>query len=100
MIISSWQIVTVDIQHNERYFKETTLSSAIFSFKSDEVNIFFPSIRAIIAPEPNFSSPIMNITVPVGREGVLTCVVHDLISYKVNQTNCNACYLHTPSTLP
>lgn len=41
----------------------------------------------ILAPEPNFSSPIANITVPVGREGVLTCVVHDLISYKV-------CFIH------
>lgn len=37
------------------------------------------------APEPNFVSPIINMTVPVGREAVLTCVVHDLISYKVNQ---------------
>lgn len=36
-----------------------------------------------VAPDPNFSSPIANITVPVGREAVLTCVVHDLFSYKV-----------------
>lgn len=48
----------------------------------------FFSLRASIrknlaAPDPNFSSPIANITVPVGREAVLTCVVHDLFSYKV-----------------
>ncbi|XP_055299300.1 neurotrimin-like [Sitodiplosis mosellana] len=35
------------------------------------------------APDPNFSSPIANITVPVSREAILTCVVHDLYSYKI-----------------
>lgn len=30
-----------------------------------------------------FSTTIANITVPVGREAVLTCNVHDLGSYKV-----------------
>lgn len=35
------------------------------------------------AADPNFSSPITNITVPVAREAVLTCIVHDLFSYKV-----------------
>lgn len=33
--------------------------------------------------DPKFSEAITNITVPVGREAVLTCIVHDLVSYKV-----------------
>ncbi|KAG4066651.1 hypothetical protein HA402_007287 [Bradysia odoriphaga] len=33
--------------------------------------------------DPNFSSPISNVTVPVGREAVLTCIVHDLVAFKV-----------------
>lgn len=41
------------------------------------------SIRNRAAADPNFSSPIANITIPIGREAVMTCVVHDLYSYKV-----------------
>ena len=37
----------------------------------------------LFVSDPNFSAPITNITTPVGREAVLTCIVHDLISYKV-----------------
>ncbi|EAA10084.3 AGAP008776-PA, partial [Anopheles gambiae str. PEST] len=33
--------------------------------------------------DPKFSAPIANVTVPVGREGVMTCTVHDLYKYKV-----------------
>lgn len=33
--------------------------------------------------DPNFSAPITNVTVPVGREATLTCAVHDLVPYKV-----------------
>ncbi|KAJ6649927.1 Opioid-binding protein/cell adhesion molecule like [Pseudolycoriella hygida] len=36
-----------------------------------------------VAGDPNFSSPIQNVTVPLGREAVLTCVVHDLVAFKV-----------------
>ncbi|BES91644.1 Immunoglobulin domain [Nesidiocoris tenuis] len=32
---------------------------------------------------PNFAEPIQNITVPVGREAVLTCLVEQLGAYKV-----------------
>uniref|UniRef100_A0A182KF14 Ig-like domain-containing protein n=1 Tax=Anopheles christyi TaxID=43041 RepID=A0A182KF14_9DIPT len=35
------------------------------------------------AVDPKFSAPIANVTVPVGREGVMTCTVHDLYKYKV-----------------
>ncbi|XP_033150813.1 opioid-binding protein/cell adhesion molecule homolog [Drosophila busckii] len=33
--------------------------------------------------DPKFSGPINNVTVPVGRDALLTCIVHDLMSYKV-----------------
>ncbi|CAD7086328.1 unnamed protein product [Hermetia illucens] len=33
--------------------------------------------------DPKFSAPIQNVTAPVGREALLTCVVQDLGSYKV-----------------
>nr|CAD7196090.1 unnamed protein product [Timema douglasi] len=32
---------------------------------------------------PKFGEPIINVTVPVGREATLTCVVDDLATYKV-----------------
>jgi hypothetical protein len=35
---------------------------------------------------PKFGEPISNVTVPVGREATLTCVVDDLATYKVNPT--------------
>lgn len=38
---------------------------------------------------PDFSSPIGNVTAPVGREAVLTCAVTNLGAYKVG------CLLHT-----
>lgn len=34
--------------------------------------------------EPEFSAPIKNITVPAGREAVLTCSVTELGHYKVS----------------
>jgi len=37
-----------------------------------------------IAVDPKFSSPIVNMTAPVGRDAFLTCVVQDLGPYKVS----------------
>lgn len=34
-------------------------------------------------PEPDFTEPIENITVPVGREAILSCSVQNLGGYKV-----------------
>ncbi|XP_037959132.1 neurotrimin-like [Teleopsis dalmanni] len=34
-------------------------------------------------PDPKFNGPISNVTVPVGRDATLTCVVHDLVTFKV-----------------
>ncbi|XP_044726901.1 limbic system-associated membrane protein-like [Chrysoperla carnea] len=40
---------------------------------------FFFSITEV----PKFSEPIINVTVPVGREAILACIVQDLSAYKV-----------------
>uniref|UniRef100_A0A182YHD0 Ig-like domain-containing protein n=1 Tax=Anopheles stephensi TaxID=30069 RepID=A0A182YHD0_ANOST len=37
----------------------------------------------VIADLPKFGEPIQNLTVPVGREAVLTCVINNLQTYKV-----------------
>lgn len=37
----------------------------------------------LFSADPTFSAPIQNVTAPVGREAMLTCVVQDLGSYKV-----------------
>ncbi|EAT35448.1 AAEL012384-PA [Aedes aegypti] len=34
-------------------------------------------------PKPSFASPIENVTVPIGREATLSCVVQNLGAYKV-----------------
>jgi hypothetical protein len=42
------------------------------------IGVSFP-----IADIPKFGAPIQNVTVPVGREAVLSCVVDNLQTYKV-----------------
>ncbi|XP_055388080.1 limbic system-associated membrane protein [Condylostylus longicornis] len=46
-------------------------------------NNFIRISSAEIAADPKFSEPIANVTVAVGREAVLTCLVQDLGSFKV-----------------
>lgn len=36
---------------------------------------------------PKFTAPITNVTVPVGREAILTCLVEDLGQYKVSRNH-------------
>jgi hypothetical protein len=62
------------------------------------INTFFFSIYLHFSADPKFSSPIPNVTFAVGREAILTCVVHDLGSYKVSfpiQTG-HATFLQNP----
>ncbi|KAH8352844.1 hypothetical protein KR084_006760 [Drosophila pseudotakahashii] len=40
-------------------------------------------VPAEVIVDPKFSSPIVNMTAPVGRDAFLTCVVQDLGPYKV-----------------
>ncbi|XP_049548268.1 neurotrimin-like [Anopheles darlingi] len=44
---------------------------------------FWNAKYQLLPVDPKFSAPIANVTVPVGREGVMTCTVHDLYKYKV-----------------
>lgn len=37
----------------------------------------------ILFLDPKFKEPITNVTAPVGREAILSCVVQDLAGYKV-----------------
>lgn len=39
---------------------------------------------SIVTADPQYSAPILNVTVPVGREAILTCSVEALGSYKVS----------------
>ncbi|GLV44348.1 Dpr-interacting protein gamma [Carabus blaptoides fortunei] len=41
------------------------------------------STAKVISDEPNFELPIINLTIPVGREAVLSCTVNNLGKYKV-----------------
>ncbi|CAO1318238.1 unnamed protein product [Diamesa serratosioi] len=51
------------------------------------VNLYLHMVLSAVSSEvtadPKFSAPIVNVTVAVGREAILTCVVHDLAAYKV-----------------
>lgn len=38
---------------------------------------------AVLPDEPKFVEPIPNVTVPVGRDASLPCVVENLGTYKV-----------------
>lgn len=41
----------------------------------------------LFADLPKFGERLQNITIPVGREALLICVVDNLQTYKVNQIN-------------
>ena len=46
------------------------------------------SICFYFVADPKFSGPILNATVAVGRDAVLTCMVEDLGAYKVSFVVC------------
>lgn len=50
-------------------------------------SLFFhslPYLHAVMMDEPRFAQPIPNVTVAVGRDANLPCVVEHLGAYKVN----------------
>lgn len=54
---------------------------AIFDFN---IVVFFVCIVSVLpALEPKFAEPIPNVTIPVGRDVSLPCVVSNLGNYKV-----------------
>lgn len=54
-----------------------------FFFLSDTESGSIDGINVNADKEPEFKAPIENITVPLGREAVLKCLVTDLGNYKV-----------------
>uniref|UniRef100_A0A1B0CN08 Putative opioid-binding protein/cell adhesion molecule n=1 Tax=Lutzomyia longipalpis TaxID=7200 RepID=A0A1B0CN08_LUTLO len=54
----------------------------LFGGKGVDITIETHSLL-FFSVDPKFSMPINNVTVPIGREAILTCVVQDLGSYKV-----------------
>lgn len=48
------------------------------------VNIFLKFHLFLFSDDPKFSHPIVNVTVAVGREAILECVVEDLAAFKVS----------------
>lgn len=46
---------------------------------------YFMNFRVLFfSADPTFTAPIVNVTVPVGRDAFLTCKVHDLVAFKVS----------------
>ncbi|XP_036232478.2 neurotrimin [Bactrocera oleae] len=47
------------------------------------VYLSLSTISELNNSDPKFSGPINNVTTPVGRDATLTCIVHDLMSFKL-----------------
>lgn len=60
-----------------------------FSFSGSRalfIHIFSSLFFFRVSDLPKFGEPLQNITVPVGREALLSCVVDNLQTYKVIET--------------
>lgn len=47
-------------------------------------NVYY-NLLIFFSDMPKFAEPITNVTVPVGREATIVCIVDDLGSYKVKR---------------
>jgi hypothetical protein len=45
------------------------------------------SSSAVTTAGPHFSESIRNVTIPLGREAVLSCVINNLAEYKVSPSD-------------
>lgn len=43
----------------------------------------FTGYKLNLDDEPYFASPLQNVSVPIGREAVLSCIVNNLGTYKI-----------------
>ncbi|KAH8281428.1 hypothetical protein KR054_000438 [Drosophila jambulina] len=70
---------------SQRHSLASALSSAvtIVILMSRPCHLQRVEVPAEVIVDPKFSSPIVNMTAPVGRDAFLTCVVQDLGPYKV-----------------
>lgn len=53
-------------------------------FKVIKIDRKLKILNTLIAVDPKFFAPILNVTVPVSRDAILTCKVNDLYQYKVS----------------
>lgn len=53
---------------------------------SDSVNVKLYLFVSVMMDEPRFAQPIPNVTVAVGRDANLPCVVEHLGTYKVRDS--------------
>lgn len=51
--------------------------------------LFYNNAISSSLSDPKFKEPIANVTAPVGREAILSCVVQDLAGYKVSRVFMN-----------
>ncbi|KPJ13964.1 Lachesin [Papilio machaon] len=60
------------------------------SFKSFAISIIqiITIISQVLTEEPRFAEPIPNVTVALGRDASLPCVVEHLGTYKISKYNC------------
>lgn len=56
--------------------------------------IFF-FLLVLFTDLPKFGEPLQNITVPVGREALLSCVVDNLQTYKVIESHFSNAFIRT-----
>lgn len=61
------------------------MSSFYFMTYVSKSSKFHTDGSVLFSEIPKFSEGISNMTIPVGREAVLTCVVEDLSNYKVSK---------------
>lgn len=52
------------------------------------------NVKYSVSESPRFISPIVNVTVPVGREAVLECMVDNLSTFRVCITHIISIYVN------
>ena len=83
----SWRkgLPEAGINHIYRNFLRVHTAYQIHKFVSVLNRCPLPINVLFLLTDPKFAEPIVNVTVPVGREAILVCVVDDLSSFKVGK---------------
>nr|CAH0101104.1 unnamed protein product [Daphnia galeata] len=84
-------IIRLNVQQLWMFFLMTVSGDALSSRHSRSFTKYVMLSDGSITPstvttaEPHFSESIRNVTVPLGREAVLSCVINNLADYKKRQ---------------
>lgn len=68
------------------FFLNTFLHKKSFTRKKFIAVFQLVQIAKAMSPEPEFAETIRNVTVPLGREAVLSCIINNLADHKVKST--------------